>query len=70
MSAWSALQPRAAVLLDVESGNDPSYPTRPTDKAAAFLAVRLQATADITLQCRPHAGCENRQVGQVVVDEQ
>jgi hypothetical protein len=39
-------------------------------KAAAFLAVRLVATADITLECRPHAGCENRQVGQVVVDEQ
>jgi hypothetical protein len=37
---------------------------------AAFLAVRREATADITLECRPHAGCENRHVRQVVVDEQ
>jgi hypothetical protein len=39
-------------------------------EGGAFLGVRLGATADITLECRPHAGCENRQVGQVVVDEQ
>jgi hypothetical protein len=42
----------------------------PRDPTHGFLAVRLEATADITLECRPHAGCENRQVGQVVVDEQ
>jgi hypothetical protein len=37
---------------------------------AAFLAVRREATADITLECRPHAGGENRHVRHVVVDEQ
>lgn len=40
------------------------------DREGAFLAVRLQATADITLECRPYAGCENRRVGKVVVEEQ
>jgi hypothetical protein len=51
------------------SGNDLLFEAA-NRKAAAFLAVRLGATADITLECRPHAGCENRQVGQVVVDKQ
>ncbi len=68
-SARSALQRRPAVLLHVEQGNDLLFEAA-NRKAAAFLAVRLGATADITLECRPHAGCENRQVGQVVVDEQ
>jgi hypothetical protein len=68
-SARSALQRRPAVLSMSSSGNDLLFEAA-NRKAAAFLAVRLGATADITLECRPHAGCENRQVGQVVVDKQ
>lgn len=60
---------KACVLLYVEQRQRPTFEAAKR-KAVAFLAVRLGATRDITLECGPHAGCENRQVGQVVVDEQ